>query len=203
MKRKASVPGTWAPLGGGAEPAGRRPHATGVRELNEEVGLQDIALSPMFSPDEPARTLAVRCVRLDDLARGGSWRLAGRLSGTAGSAVIRCRCRWRRKQRSVRVGAGHGRRRLTRQRVIAMRRGEQAECPVCGQSRTVGVERSKSACTARTAAGHGPAASGRRRGTVLRKRRSRMPRRHRQHRLFCRRVGSGRRVLRATRSGLC
>ncbi|KAA0921352.1 hypothetical protein FGF04_36900 [Streptomyces apricus] len=45
----------------------------------------------------------------------------------------RCRSRrWRRLQQ-------------TRQRVMAMQRGEHAECPVCGRSWTVGVERSKAA----------------------------------------------------------
>ncbi|WP_407547612.1 NUDIX hydrolase [Streptomyces sp. Pv4-95] len=45
------APGTWAPMGGGAEPYDADPHATGVRELREEVGLQDIELSPMFRVD--------------------------------------------------------------------------------------------------------------------------------------------------------
>ncbi|WP_327359644.1 NUDIX hydrolase [Streptomyces sp. NBC_01304] len=45
------APGTWAPLGGGAEPADADPHATGVRELYEEVGLQDVELTAMFTID--------------------------------------------------------------------------------------------------------------------------------------------------------
>uniref|UniRef100_UPI003F499058 NUDIX domain-containing protein n=1 Tax=Streptomyces chartreusis TaxID=1969 RepID=UPI003F499058 len=43
------APGTWAPMGGGAEPEDADPHATGVRELREEVGLDNITLTPMFS----------------------------------------------------------------------------------------------------------------------------------------------------------
>ncbi|WP_234380655.1 NUDIX domain-containing protein [Streptomyces sp. CMB-StM0423] len=42
------APSTWAPLGGGAEPGDADPLATGVRELDEETGLKDIALAPMF-----------------------------------------------------------------------------------------------------------------------------------------------------------
>ncbi|MFI0218857.1 NUDIX hydrolase [Streptomyces lydicus] len=45
------APGTWAPMGGGAQPQDTDPHATGTRELQEEVGLQDIELTPMFSVD--------------------------------------------------------------------------------------------------------------------------------------------------------
>lgn len=45
------APGTWAPLGGGAEPADADPHATGVREIQEEVGLTGIELTPMFRVD--------------------------------------------------------------------------------------------------------------------------------------------------------
>lgn len=45
------APGTWAPMGGGAEPHDTDPHATGVRELNEEVGLQNVELFPMFRVD--------------------------------------------------------------------------------------------------------------------------------------------------------
>ncbi|WP_329580590.1 NUDIX hydrolase [Streptomyces sp. NBC_01361] len=42
------APGTWAPMSGGAEPDDTDPHATGRRELREEIGL-DVALTPMFS----------------------------------------------------------------------------------------------------------------------------------------------------------
>lgn len=45
------APGTWAPMGGGAEPEDADPHATGVRELYEEVGLQNIVLTRMFCID--------------------------------------------------------------------------------------------------------------------------------------------------------
>ncbi|MFF9352329.1 NUDIX domain-containing protein [Streptomyces sp. NPDC014734] len=45
------APGTWAPLGGGSEPADADPHATGVRELHEEVGLTGLELAAMFRVD--------------------------------------------------------------------------------------------------------------------------------------------------------
>ncbi|MEW2498182.1 NUDIX domain-containing protein [Streptomyces nodosus] len=45
------VPGTWAPMGGAAEPADASPLATGVREPDEEVGLKEIELTPMFRVD--------------------------------------------------------------------------------------------------------------------------------------------------------
>ncbi|GAB2992500.1 hypothetical protein GCM10023080_067980 [Streptomyces pseudoechinosporeus] len=45
------APGTWAPMGGGAEPQDAGPIATGVRELREEVGLENIELTPMFRVD--------------------------------------------------------------------------------------------------------------------------------------------------------
>ncbi|MEU0108294.1 NUDIX domain-containing protein [Streptomyces sp. NPDC006251] len=45
------APGTWAPMGGGAEPQDAGPHATGVRELDEEVGLQNVELTLMFCVD--------------------------------------------------------------------------------------------------------------------------------------------------------
>ncbi|MFE6939697.1 NUDIX domain-containing protein [Streptomyces chartreusis] len=43
------APGTWAPMGGGAEPEDADAYATAVRELREEVGLDNIALTPMFA----------------------------------------------------------------------------------------------------------------------------------------------------------
>ncbi|MFF4205618.1 NUDIX domain-containing protein [Streptomyces sp. NPDC001668] len=45
------APGTWTPMGGGAEPQDTGPHATGVRELYEEVGLRGVELTPMFTVD--------------------------------------------------------------------------------------------------------------------------------------------------------
>ncbi|WP_078898377.1 NUDIX domain-containing protein [Streptomyces sp. CNQ-509] len=45
------APGTWAPLGGGAEPGDADPLATGVRELQEEAGLEGVALTSMFRVD--------------------------------------------------------------------------------------------------------------------------------------------------------
>ncbi|MFW6724775.1 NUDIX domain-containing protein [Streptomyces sp. MAR4 CNY-716] len=45
------APGTWAPLGGGAEPGDADPLATGVRELHEEAGLEGVALTLMFRVD--------------------------------------------------------------------------------------------------------------------------------------------------------
>ncbi|MGR8010966.1 NUDIX hydrolase [Streptomyces hypolithicus] len=42
------APGTWAPMGGGAEPEDVDPHATAVRELREEVALTGVELRPMF-----------------------------------------------------------------------------------------------------------------------------------------------------------
>ncbi|MFI6277900.1 NUDIX hydrolase [Streptomyces sp. NPDC050988] len=45
------APGTWAPMGGGAEPQDADPHATGVRELHEEVGLHEVELTRMFTVD--------------------------------------------------------------------------------------------------------------------------------------------------------
>ncbi|WP_369228489.1 NUDIX domain-containing protein (plasmid) [Streptomyces sp. R39] len=43
------APGTWAPMSGGAEPGDAGPHATAHRELREEIGLDDIALTHLFS----------------------------------------------------------------------------------------------------------------------------------------------------------
>ncbi|MFD7615580.1 NUDIX domain-containing protein [Streptomyces sp. NPDC059802] len=43
------APGTWAPMGGGAEREDADPHATARRELHEEVGLDRVALTHMFS----------------------------------------------------------------------------------------------------------------------------------------------------------
>ncbi|WP_307532011.1 NUDIX domain-containing protein [Streptomyces umbrinus] len=51
MKEGIWAPGTWTPMGGGAEPQDADPHATGERELYEEVGLHGIELTRMFSVD--------------------------------------------------------------------------------------------------------------------------------------------------------
>ncbi|MFF7176758.1 NUDIX hydrolase [Streptomyces pseudovenezuelae] len=51
MKEGIWAPGTWAPMGGGAEPQDADPHATGVRELHEEVGLDGVELTFMFVVD--------------------------------------------------------------------------------------------------------------------------------------------------------
>ncbi|MDF3303175.1 NUDIX hydrolase [Streptomyces tropicalis] len=59
------APGTWAPLGGGAEPADADPHATGVRELQEEVGLTGIELTPMFRVDSDGYPVYVMHGRWD------------------------------------------------------------------------------------------------------------------------------------------
>lgn len=59
------APGTWAPLGGGAEPADADPHATGVRELQEEVGLTGIELTAMFRVDSDGYPVQVLHGRWD------------------------------------------------------------------------------------------------------------------------------------------
>ncbi|WP_179200475.1 NUDIX hydrolase [Streptomyces reticuliscabiei] len=51
MKEGIWAPGTWTPMGGGAEPQDADPHGTGERELHEEVGLQGVELTRMFSVD--------------------------------------------------------------------------------------------------------------------------------------------------------
>jgi hypothetical protein len=114
--------------------------------------------------------------------------------------VIRCRRRWRRRRCSARVGAGHG-------------GGGGFSEPGSGSSRCSGVNRRSARfvagrgrwewsgrrrrCTARTVAGCGPAVSGGRRGTPLRKRRSRTPREYLEQPFFCRVVGGVHPVLRA------